>query len=304
MIGPFEKQISRHVYQIGTFEFTQYLVGNPPMFLMEGGISPQSRLVCAQMESRGVSREALHYFCILHGHFDHLGTYPYLMASFPEAKIVSGEKNVEILSRPRVLERMLVSSRAVTAFAKEINFLPEIYDLASLSPLPIHIPLKNGDTLIHDGLSLEFISLPGHSPDAVGAYLPEDGVFFCSDMAGLYFPDGTIRPNYYFNLRDYEDSLKKLSSYEIESLCFGHNGTLTGYHDIKAFIDRSIDYTEKLKKQIKDWFESGRDLEKLAQQFALGARKGFLAFFPFEHNLMLSRLIIRRTLEYYGLSAK
>ena len=196
---------------------------------------------------------------------------------------------------------MLESSQAATAFALEIHFLPEIYELKTLSPFPVHVPVRDGERLTVDTFTLEFTTLPGHSPDAVGAYLPEDGVFFCSDMAGLYFPDGTIRPNYYFNLRDYETSLEKLLTYEIETLCFGHNGALTGYKEVRTFLERTIDFTGKLKRQIKDWFDAGRDLEKLAEQFAHGAKKGFLAFFPYEHSLMLSRLIIRRTLEYFGL---
>ena len=302
MIGPMKKQISDHVTQIGTFEFTQYLVGDPPTLLMEGGISPQSLLILNQLQELEVAPETLSHLCILHGHFDHLGTFPMLKGKAPRAEIVSGEKNVETLSKPRILERMLVSSKAVTDYAKEIKFLPVIYEIPRLDPLPVDVPLKDGDTLNIDSLNLTFLDLPGHSPDAMGAYLPEDGVFFCSDMAGLYFPDGTIRPNYYFNLQAYESSLEKIYSYEIETLCFGHNGTLTGYGEVKRFLERSIDFTNKLKKQIKDWFEAGKDLEKLAQQFAHGAKKGFLAFFPYEHSLMLSRLIIRRTLEYYGLS--
>jgi len=299
MIGPMEKQISDHVFQIGTLEFTQYLIGSPPKILVEGGISPQSFLVLNQLQELEIDPGSLDYLCILHGHFDHLGTFPMIKNKAPKAKIVSGKKNVETLSRPRILERMLASSKAVTDYAKEINFLPEIYEMTHLDPLPVDIPLKDKDTLALDTLVLTFHDLPGHSPDAMGAYLPEDGVFFCSDMAGLYFPDGTIRPNYYYNLQDYETSLEKIYTFDIEILCFGHNGTLTGYKEVKRFLERSIDFTNKLKKQIKDWFESGRDLEKLAQQFAHGAKKGFLAFFPHEHSLMLSRLLIRRTLEYY-----
>ncbi len=301
MIGAMEKQITPHVHQVGTFEFTQYLIGGPPYFLMEGGIAPQGLLILEQLRNQGVTPENLQYLGILHGHFDHLGTFPLVMENFPETHVVSGEKNRDILSRPRILEKIASSTHSITDFAKRVEFVPRIYEQKSFSPFPIQHPIQEGDTLTFDSLSLEFVSLPGHSPDAVGAYLSEDGVFFCSDMGGLYFPDGTIRPNYYYNLRDYETSLQKISTYEIETLCFGHNGVLSGYKKVKTYLERSLDFTHKLKKQIKDWFDSGRDLEKLAQQFADGAKKGFLAFFPREHSLMLSRLLIRRTLEYYHL---
>ena len=301
MIGVQTRRISDHVWQIGTFEFPQYVVGEDPFFMVEGGISPQSRVVLTQMREMGRPPAALKFFCILHGHFDHLGTFPYLQGQAPDARLVSGEMNQRILSNPRILKRMLRSSQAVTAYAREVHFLPDLYELESLDPIPVDIPVTDGAFLSCGDLTLEFIHLPGHSPDAMGAYLPKDGVFFCSDMAGLYFPDGTIRPNYYYNLHAYETSLQKILSREIGILCFGHNGVLRGVQEVRAFLERSIDFTDKLKRQIRDWFGAGRDLEKLAQQFAHGARKGFLAFFPFEHNLMLSRLIIRRTLEYYGL---
>jgi len=301
MIGLQTRRISDHVWQIGTFEFTQYIVGDDPFLVMEGGISPQSRSVGDQIRELGRKMPALQYVCVLHGHFDHLGTFPYLLRQAPDARVVSGEMNRRILSNRRILKRMLASSRAVTAYAREIDFLPDLFELDTLEPIPVDVPMKDGESLACGEVSLEFVDLPGHSPDAMGAYLSEDGVFFCSDMAGLYFPDGTLRPNYYFSLKAYETSLERMLSFEIETLCFGHNGVLTGRHEARAFLERSLDYTDKLKRQIRDWFEAGRDLEKLAQQFAHGARKGFLAFFPYEHNLMLSRLIIRRTLEYFGL---
>ena len=301
MVGPQIQQLSAHVWQIGTFEFTQYVVGTRPFTLVEGGINPQALLILRQLEQMGRPLNDLQYLCVLHGHFDHLGTFPLLMEKAPHARIASGEKNREILSNPRILKRMFASCQAVTAYSKKVRFLPDIYELAHLDPLPVHRPMKDGESITLDTLPLEFVALPGHSPDAMGAYLATEGVFFVSDMAGLYFPDGTIRPNYYFNLQAYEDSLDRLLSLDIETLCFGHNGSLSGLKNVKTFLERSFDFTQKLKKQIRDWFEAGRDLEKLARQFAHGAKKGFLAFFPYEHNLMLSRLIIRRTLEYYGI---
>jgi len=301
MVGSVTEQISDHVWQIGTFEFTQYLIGTAPCLIVEGGISSQSLLILEQLHKLGISLDSIRYLCILHGHFDHLGTFPLIKEKAPNSKIASGEKNQEILSNDRVLKHMLISSKFVTEFAKGINFLPEIFEVEFFEPILIDAPLKNSDTLKIDALSIEFIDLPGHSPDAMGAYLPDDGLFFASDMAGLYFPDGTIRPNYYFNLQAYETSLKKILTFDIETLCFGHNGTLSGFKKVKSFLERSIDFTNILKKQIKERFEAGKDLDELAHQYAHGAKKGFLAFFPYEHNLMLSRLIIRRTLEYYGL---
>lgn len=300
MIGETTAQISDHVWQIGTFEFTQYVVGKGPFIIVEGGISPQAILVLKQLQALGKSMDAIKYLCILHSHFDHLGTFPLIKKEAPGAAIASGEKNLEILSNSRVLERMLSSSRMVTEFVKEIGFLSEISEIDSLDPIPVDIPMKDGDKLEIDTLSIEFINLPGHSPDAMGAYFPEDGVFFASDMAGLYFPDGTIRPNYYFNLRNYETSLERILSFDFETLCFGHNGSLSGFKKVRSFLERSIEATSTLKKQIKKKFKAEYDMDELAHQFALEAKRGFLSFFPFEHNLMLSRLIIRRTLEYYG----
>ncbi len=301
MVGPQIRQIGSRVWQFGTFEFTQYAVGDTPFAVLEGGISAQAPLTLHQLQKMGRSLNAMRYLCILHGHFDHLGTFPLLREKAPQVRIASGEKNTEILSNPRVLKRMLDASRSVTAYAREIHFLPEVFEMETLDPIPVHLPMKDREILTVGSISLQFLALPGHSPDAMGIYLPEEGICFVSDMAGLYFPDGTLRPNYYYSLWAYESSLERLLTLNVETLCFGHNGCLTGYRHVKSFLERSVDFTEKLKRQILDGFESGQDLEKLAQQFARGARKGFLSFFPFEHNLMLSRLIIRRTLEYYGL---
>ena len=135
-------------------------------------------MILQQLHELGKPLDALQYLCILHGHFDHLGAFPFMRGNVPEVRIVSGEKNQRILSNPRVLKRMLSSSRAVTTYAKNISFLPDIYEIDSLAPIPVDIPLKDGHSLNVGSLSLVFTDLPGHSPDAMGAYLPEDGVFF------------------------------------------------------------------------------------------------------------------------------
>jgi len=301
MTGPITKQISDSVWQAGTWEFCQYLVGKTHFILIEGGVSPQAFLIKQQIASLNLGLDAVRYACILHSHFDHLGTIPFLTREKGALPIISGSKNIEILSNKRILKRMLASSKAITDSFMKKNFLPDIFDMKEMAPIPVDHPVKAGDTFGIDTLTLQFFELPGHSPDGIGAYLPEEGVFFASDMAGLFLPDGSTRSNYYFNLTDYEASLEKILSIDMDLLCLGHSGTLSGKKAITLFLEQSMDATQTLKKEIKKAFEARKDLDAMAQFFAKNATQGFLAFFPFEHNYMLSKLIIRRTLEYFDL---
>jgi len=299
MTGPVTKQIRDTVWQVGTWEFCQYLVGKSHFILVEGGVSSQALLIKQQLASLIPDLDAIRYGCILHSHFDHLGTFPFLAREKGTLAIISGEKNIEILSNKRILKRMLASSRAITDTFREKNFLPDIFDIHEIEPITVDRPVKEGDIVNLDVVTLQFFELPGHSPDGVGAYIPEEGVAFVSDMAGLFLPDGSTRSNYYYNLTDYEDSLEKILSLDIDLLCLGHSGTLFGKKNITLFLERSMDTTQALKKEIKKAFEAKKDLDALARIYARNATQGFLAFFPFEHNYMLSKLIIRRTLEYY-----
>jgi len=301
MQGPVLKQISDSVWQAGTWEFCQYLVGKTRFILIEGGVSAQALLLKQQITSLNLNLDAIQHACILHSHFDHLGTFPFLAHEKGTLSIISGRKNIEILSNKRILKRMLASSKAITDSFTSRNFLPDIFDIQEMLPIPVDHPVKEDDTFGFDSLTLKFFDLPGHSPDGIGAYLPEEGVFFASDMAGLFLPDGSTRSNYYFNLADYEASLEKILSLDMDLLCLGHSGTLSGRKAITLFLERSMDATQTLKKEIKKAFENRKDLDAMARFFAENATQGFLAFFPFEHNYMLSKLIIRRTLEYFNL---
>lgn len=128
--------------------------------------------------------------------------------------------------------------------ATAARMLPQYFD-----PIPEHCTIKTvkeGDTLDLGGLSLTFYLAPMvHWPEVMMAYCPERKVIFSADAFGTFgaldsvsdgWPSEAAR--YYFNIvgkygPQVQNTLKKLSSLDIQTICPLHGPILTeniGYY--------------------------------------------------------------------------
>ena len=97
---------------------------------------------------------------LTHAHFDHVGAIPALQAAFPELPVYLHENDVKVLTHP-------------------LNQLPPEYS-------PIKKPgnlvaLKGGGPIDANGLEVEAIETPGHTPGGVCYFLAADKLLFAGD---------------------------------------------------------------------------------------------------------------------------
>ena len=92
-----------------------------------------------------------------------------------------------------------------------------------------------GDTLSNDGVELEMIVSPGHSPDCVCFYNRKDKVLVCGDVlfemntGRVDLPGG--------NGEDLKKSIESLSQLDIEYLLPGHMGIVSSAEKVTANFD-------------------------------------------------------------------
>ena len=300
MLLPF--QVTKNVTLLGSELFNLYLVKGETYAIVEGGVSAITYPFLEQLTQLNVPPEAISNLIILHSHFDHMMVFPTLKGRYPWMKIVSSDLNRATFSSERIIARIFDSDRKMTLALKEKGIISEAPTLQPDTSFPLDITVKEGSVLdLGKGMKMEFLEIPGHSPDCLGAIIENEGILFCSDGAGFYTPPDFFRPNYWYRLDDAENSLDKMKTIDPEILCRGHYGAMIGRDLARKHLQRNRQSIDDFKAFVLDKIQSGWSVEEIARDVTVRFSRGFLEFFPAEENLRLWKLLIQRTLEHLGI---
>jgi glyoxylase-like metal-dependent hydrolase (beta-lactamase superfamily II) len=295
-------ELTKNITLLGTEFFSLYLVKGETYAIIEGGVSGVTYSFLNQLAQLGVPLESISYLVILHSHFDHMMVFPTLLEKYPWMKIVSSEQNRMTFSSGRILSKIFDSDRRVSLALMEKGLVTKIPNLNPPASFPLDIPVHEGSILdLGGGVNIRFIETPGHSPDCLSAYKEEEGVLFCSDGAGFYIPPNFFRPNYWSSLDDAEKSLDRIKAIDPEILCRGHYGAIKGKETIRNNLQNERRSMDAFKTFVLDRIQSGHSIDAITREVTDDFSKGFLEFFSDEENYKLWGLLIRRTLEHFGI---
>ena len=98
---------------------------------------------------------------LTHGHYDHFGGLKQLLKGHSQAKLIIGRDAQKVCRNPL---------RNFSAF----------FALPTSTPKADRLVVQ-GDRIEIDGLSLEVLDLPGHSPGSIGLYEDSDKSVYCGD---------------------------------------------------------------------------------------------------------------------------
>ena len=300
MLLPF--QVTKNITLLGSELFNLYLVKGETYAIVEGGVSGVTYPFLEQLSQLNVPPEAISHLVILHSHFDHMMVFPTLKGRYPWMKIVSSDLNRAIFTSERTLAKIFDSDRKITFALKERGMISEAPTLHPPTSFPLDITVQEGSVLdLGKGMKMEFLEIPGHSPDCLGAFLEGEGVLFCSDGAGFYTPPDFFRPNYWYRLDDAEKSIDKMKAIDPEILCRGHYGAMIGKDLARKHLQMNRQCIEDFKAYVLEKINGGYSVEEITQDVTVRFSKGFLELFPPEQNYRLWKLLIQRTLEHFGI---
>ncbi len=287
-------KISEGVFLVGTPVFSQYLVKSSNGYILfEGGVSGQYVELRKQIGDLGVDPRDIKTLVILHAHFDHIMTFPLLKKDFPWVKIWAPDRSKYVFNDQKILSKIISTDREVSRRLLELGIAGELYTINPEDFCVDHF-FSEGDGLD----DIEFIYVPGHSPDSMAAFLKSDRILFVSDAAGGLLKDNLYKPNYFYSVKDFLESLHKVKKIGAEVLCLGHNGFLRGRVKVADFFDMAIHETENFVKYIKDQIKKGRSIDDLIEDLTDNFSKGFLELFSREDNLKMWRIIVERSREF------
>ena len=300
MIPPFA--LSKNITLLGTEYFNLYLVKGENYVIIEGGVSGITYPFLKQLEQLNVSPEAISHLIILHSHFDHMMVFPVLKAIYPWMKIVSSGMNRATFSSARIISKIFDSDRKMTLALMEGGFISEAPTLPPHASFPLDIPVEDGLILdLGRGVKIKFLEMSGHSPDCLSAYWENDEILFCSDGAGFYTPPDFFRPNYWYSLEEAEKSIDRMKAIDADTLCRGHYGAIVGREMVRRHLQMSRQSIEDFKAFVLEWIQRGGSVEEITKEVTKRYSKGFLELFPSEDNYRLWKLLVRRTLEHFGI---
>jgi glyoxylase-like metal-dependent hydrolase (beta-lactamase superfamily II) len=297
--------ITKKITLLGTEHFNLYLIKGETYAVIEGGVSGVTYPFLKQLADLNVPPEAVSHLVILHSHFDHMMIFPSLIARNPGMKVASSGANRPTFSSERILSKIFDSDRKMTLALMQRGLISEAPDLSPIARFPLDLPLEENSVLdLGDGVKIRFFEAPGHSPDCMGACVEDEGVLFCSDGSGFYTPPDFFRPNYWFNLGDAERSVEKMRAIDPRILCRGHYGAVLGREVVRKHLEMARRCIDDFKVFVLERIQAGESADAVAKFVTEKFSKGFLEFFPSEENLRLWRLLVRRTLEHFGIEVE
>ena len=174
---------------------------------------------------------------VTHAHEDHLGGCAVLA---PDAEIYATPPVTEALKNPEALPDFFVMVWGQPEPVPEVLPMPQKFEI--------------GD------LSLEWLSLPGHTDHMIGFYEKERGWLFSADAVPLPSRKQLAMPDE--NVPEMIATMEKIQNLNLNLLFDGHRGPVENPHE---YIQKRIDYLKDVQASIKKLHSQGQDIPEIQE---------------------------------------
>lgn len=279
------------ITMLGRFESCVYLVDDGhESILLGGGMAHIVPDLVEQLETFGVDERRISKIGILHAHFDHCGAVPFLQKRWPWAEVVASVRAAELLRTPRIARSIAEMNRDAVAhlgFEDAVRALDIPYD-----GIEIEATLSDGDILNCGSIRLEVLEVPGHSSCSIACYMSSENALFASDAVGMRL-HGDFHPTPNSNYDQYQESLDRLSRYDIDLLLLEHYGAYLG-EDARNFIPGAIQAARDTRRLIEETYSRTRDVDQCTREIAeIFLQRSGDAFLPDDVRKIVAGQMVR-----------
>lgn len=200
-----------------------YLIMGQKSCLIDGGTRETAHGLVRALKRLGAFPPEM--VVITHAHWDHTQGIPTLRRE--AAKL---QKRIEVLASHEAVP--LLANPAYNGVFGPGPY-EEIGDVT---------PVKEGDTVDLEGVTLGFYELPGHCRDHIAVLDEANRCIYVGDTLGYKVGDGASMPPFMPPSWDpdaFRSSIKKLKQVEYEGLCMAHFGYLYG-SEAKGVLDEAL----------------------------------------------------------------
>lgn len=256
-------KVTDRITLLGVREACFYILdGGAESLMVGGGMANIGPDVLRQLEKFSVDERKIKRVVILHSHFDHCGLVPFMKKRWPWAVVSASSRAKQLLSEPKVSE----SNRALNRMAMLRAGLeePAVIELFDYTEIEVEMVLREGDRVACGDLNLEVLEVPGHSSCSIALYLPEEKALFASDAGGVRYGDFYMAAgNSNFDL--FQQSLEKMSQYDVEVLLAEHYGALDG-EDGRGYLSKAMEEARKTRRVLEESLRRTGDVNETTRE--------------------------------------
>jgi glyoxylase-like metal-dependent hydrolase (beta-lactamase superfamily II) len=195
-----------------------FVVKGKKSALIDSGTSQFAGNVVDQLKKFGLF--PVDYIIISHEHWDHTqGCAPLLKAL---------GKNVKVYA-----------SKIAQPMIEDPSKIGYDYGMGPIEPVKNITPLKEGDVIDLEGVKLDVIAVPGHTPGHIALYDKANKNIFAMDSIGNKVDATTFIPSFnppWFNKEQLYSTFDKMKKVKFDTICLGHYGCWDG-PDAKKILD-------------------------------------------------------------------
>ncbi len=195
-----------------------YLAKGENCYLVDTGTPKDRKRIGKALQEMGVKLHDLTHILITHYHFDHVGCLAELKRS-SGAMVIAGAADAPYIQGDKQPE----AGSDLNHLGRFIRRLPRsmIMSYQKCEEAPVDITLTGGEIL--EGLGLEAIALPGHTPGGMGFLDRSNHRAFVGDMVSNYFGRiGLPTISFSYSMEEIEASMRKLAEMELDYMYPGH----------------------------------------------------------------------------------
>ncbi len=264
--------IHRIESDLGARFMCQYLlVGDDRTVLVDTGLAgtPEGVIV-PYMGEIGLSLDDVDEVIVSHADVDHCGGNRALKERRPSLRFSCGEADRPYVESNRVMLAEIYLWSEPYGFGPDEDSKEWIRtELGGDSP--VDAGLRGGETLrLGPDRRVEILHLPGHTSGHLGIWDPKNGAAIVIDAVlerGIYDREGNrLIPPRYFDVRQYQGTIRKLQALRPEHLLTAHYPPMRGKEALD-FLERSLDFTEQVHRVVGEGLRSGTtDLWELTKR--------------------------------------
>lgn len=290
-------RISDHVIQLGNHHFNYFIVGQKDAAVIECGVTGGVVSLSREWEKMQ-QKPKINYLLASHAHFDHVCGIPALRLLFPEAQVLASAEARKVLGKSKIVKNFFDQDKEMSTTLINEGLLDSLPQAPPPEMIEVNEVIGGGRELsLSEGLKLQVIDAPGHSPCNLAFYLPREQIMFLSDTAGFQISADHLFPIFFQDYGLYLESLKKLKEYPTRVLAIPHERIWTG-SDVVPFYERAIKTAQDAFSYIEKRLNYGWDDEAIKQDLFLSYYRGNLRIYTTANIRICVDLLLRRVKEY------
>ncbi len=202
------------------------LCDDKDMILVDCGYVGFLPMIENAFSDEGLEMKDLTKIIITHHDHDHMGSLRAIKEKYPHVSIISSRKEKAFIAGEMKAIRLEQAEKLQETLPDEHKAFGQAFCemLKRVEPCRVDMTVSGGEMFDWCG-GCEIIDTSGHTPGHISLYLKEHNTIITGDAAVL--EEGRLavaNPQYAFNLKKAEESLKKLMEYEADTYICYHGG--------------------------------------------------------------------------------